>query len=190
MINPASVLPLMEKHAATHGEGPIDTISIQLLEVAGASHIFKVCTPNIPTGFPVAVILTDTGPQIDWESFLGFHDDHFRTFLEGPDKAEGTFDLLVKPEPETPEDATSHFLRYRLSVPMPDRDVVAWVRKDSDTLAKLRAIFSGSGGLDAATVNRLGETGVPLALRLAKRETNDGRSFVEVDGIVSLGWAP
>ena len=128
--------------------------------------------------------------MIDWESFTGFHEDHFRKFLEGPDGSTGTFDLLVRPVPETDQDAKSHFLRYQLSVPMPDREVIAWVRKGSDTLAKLRAIFGGSGGLDPDTLERLAETGVPLALRLAKRGTNDNRTFIEIEGFVALGWAP
>jgi hypothetical protein len=190
VLSPDRVLPAMEKHAAAHGDGPIATTSVTLLEVSGANHIFKVCTPAIPAGFPVAVTLTDEGPMIDWESFTGFHEDHFRKFLEGPDDSAGTFDLLVRPVPETDEDAKSHFLRYRLSVPMPDREVIAFIRRNSDTHAKLRAIFGGSGGLDPDTIARLGETGVPLALKLAKRATNDGRNFVEIDGFVALGWAP
>ena len=190
VLSPDRVLAAMEKHADAHGDGPIATTSVTLLEVSGANHIFKVCTPTIPAGFPVAVTLTDEGPMIDWESFIGFHDDHFRKFLEGAEGATGTFDLLVRPEPQTAEDASAHFLRYRLSVPMPDREVIAWIRKDSDVLAKLRAIFGGSGGLDPGTITRLGETGVPLTLKLAKRRTNDDRTFIEIEGFVALGWAP
>jgi hypothetical protein len=191
VLMPDDILPAMEKYAAEAGDGPIATTSVSLLEVAGPTHIFKVCTPSIPEGFPVAVSTTAEGPRIDWESFIGFHDDHFRKFLEGPSGKSGIFDLLVKPEPEQPGDAAAHFVRIRLSVPMPGRESVAWIRKDSVALARLRAIFDGSGGFDKATVDKLlAETGVPLVLALVKRDTNDGRSFIEIDDLTAVGWGP
>lgn len=190
VLSPNEVLPAMEKHAAEHGDGPIATTTVKLLEVAGITHIFKVCTPAIPEGFPVAVTGTDEGPMIDWDSFIGFHEDRFRKFLEAEPGPAAAFDLLVKPEAETEEDKASHFLRYRLTVPMPDREVVAWVRKDSAALAKLRAIFDGSGGFDEETITRLSDTGVPLTLTLAKRATNDGKTFVEIEEFRSVGWGP
>ena len=190
VLSPDEVLPAMEKHAAAHGDGPIATTSVKLLEVAGITHIFKVCTPAIPEGFPVAVTGTDEGPMIDWDSFIGFHEDHLRKFLDGPSPASGSFDLLVKPEAVTEEDKASLFLRYRLMVPMPGREVVAWVRKGSDAHAKLLAIFDGSGGFDQETIARLSETGVPLTLTLAKRTTHDGKTFVEIEEFRSVGWGP
>lgn len=190
VLSPSEVLPAMEKHAATTGDGPIATTSVKLLEVAGITHIFKVCTPAIPEGFPVAVTHTDEGPMIDWDSFIGFHEDHLRKFLDGPSPASGSFDLLVKPEAVTEQDDASHFLRYRLMVPMPGREVVAWVRKDSMALAKLRAIFDGSGGFDKETIARLSDTGVPLTLTLAKRANHDGTTFVEIEEFRSVGWGP
>jgi hypothetical protein len=190
VLSPDEVLPAMEKHAAEHGDGPIATTSVKLLEVAGITHIFKVCTPAIPEGFPVAVTGTDEGPMIDWDSFIGFHEDHLRKFLEGPSPASGSFDLLVKPEAVTEQDEASLFLRYRLMVPMPGREVVAWVRKSSDAHAKLLAIFDGSGGFDQETIKRLSDTGVPLTLTLAKRATHDGKAFVEIEELRSVGWGP
>lgn len=190
VLSPDEVLPAMEKHAAEHGDGPIATTSVKLLEVAGITHIFKVCTPAIPEGFPVAVTGTDEGPMIDWDSFVGFHEDHFRKFLEAPPGPGASFDLLVRPEAETAEDKASLFLRYRLTVPMPGREVVAWVRKSSDAHAKLLAIFDGSGGFDKETITRLSDTGVPLTLTLAKRTTHDGKSFVEIEEFRSIGWGP
>ncbi len=190
VLDPDTILPAMEKHAAQAGDGPIATTSVTLLEVAGSTHIFKVCTPALPEGFPVAVSTTDEGPMIDWESFIGFHDDHFRKFLEGPAGKSGIFDLLVKPEPEQAGDGAAHFARYRLSVPMPGRETVAWIPKESVALARLRAIFDGSGGFDKATVDRLAETGVPLVLALEKKATNDGRDFIEIRDFVAIGWGP
>ncbi len=74
---------------------------------------------------------------------------------------------------------------------MPGRESVAWIRKDSVALARLRAIFDGSGGFDKATVDKLlAETGVPLVLALVKRDTNDGRSFIEIEDFTAVGWGP
>lgn len=190
VLDPDTILPAMEKHAAQAGDGPIATTSVTLLEVAGSTHIFKVCTPALPDGFPVAVSATDEGPMIDWESFIGFHDDHFRKFLEGPAGKSGIFDLLVKPEPEQAGEGAAHFVRFRLSVPMPGREAEAWIPKESVALARLRAIFDGSGGFDKATVDRLAETGVPLVLALEKKTTNDGRDFIEIRDFVAIGWGP
>ena len=57
-------------------------------------------------------------------------------------------------------------------------------------MARLRGIFDGSGGFDQETLDRLAETGVPLVLALVKRNTNDGRSFVEIEDFVAVGWGP
>lgn len=190
VLDPADILPALEKYAAQAGDGPFATTSVRFLEKTGDTHLFKVCTPAIPEGFPVAVTETTEGPMIDWESFIGFHDDHFRKFLEGPSGKSGIFDLLAKPEPDATDTAAAHFVRYRLTVPMPGRETVAWIPKESVALARLRAIFDGSGGFDKATVDRLAETGVPLVLALEKKTTNDGRDFIEIKDFVAIGWGP
>lgn len=190
VLDPDVILPALEKYAAQAGDGPFATTSVRFLEQTGHTHLFKVCTPAIPEGFPVAVTETTEGPMIDWESFIGFHDDHFRKFLEGPPGKSGIFDLLVKPDTATPDDPAAHFVRYRLSVPMPGRETVAWIPKESVALARLRAIFDGSGGFDKATVDQLMETGIPLVLALEKKKTNDGRDFIEIKDFVAIGWGP
>jgi hypothetical protein len=190
VLSPDEILPAMEKYAAQAGDGPIATTSVTLIGEDGSNHIFKVSTPAIPEGFPVAVSTTDEGPMIDWESFIGFHDDHFRKFLEGPVGRSGIFDLLVKPEPEQAGDNAAYFVSFRLSVPMPGRETVAWIHKETVPLARLRAIFDGSGGFDKATVERLAETGIPLVLALEKKLTNDGRDFIEIKDVVAIGWGP
>lgn len=190
VLSPDEILPAMEKYAAQAGDGPIATTSVTLIGEDGPNQIFKVSTPAIPEGFPVAVSATDEGPMIDWESFIGFHDDHFRKFLEGPVGRSGIFDLLVKPEPEQAGDDTAFFVSYRLSVPMPDRETVAWIGKETVPRARLQAIFDGSGGFDKATVERLAETGIPLVLALEKKKTNDGRDFIEIKDVVAIGWGP
>lgn len=190
VLDPDVILPALEKYAAQAGDGPFATTSVRFLERTGDKHLFSVSTPSIPEGFPVAVIETTEGPMIDWESFIGFHDDQFHHFVKGPSGRSGIFDLLVKPEPEAADEAAAHFVRYRLSVPMPGRETVAWIPKESVALARLRAVFDGSGGFDKATVDRLAETGIPLVLALEKKKSNDGREYIEIKDFVAIGWAP
>jgi hypothetical protein len=191
VLSPDEILPAMEKHAAQVGDGPIATTSVTLLEVNGATHLFKVCTPAIPEGFPVAVVATDEGPMVDWESFIGFHDDHFRSFVQGPAGRSGIFDLFIQPLPEQAGAAAAHFVRFRLGVPMPGREAEAWIPKESVALARLRAILDGSGGFDKATVDLLlAADGIPVVLALEKKSTNDGRDFLEIKDLVAIGWSP
>lgn len=189
VLSPEEIRPEMEKHARLNGDGPIPASAIQLLEISPPNSIFKVCTKAMPDGFPVPVTLTDDGPKIDWEAFTAFNDDHFRKLLVGPPDQNGIFNLLVKPE--TGDEPSPHYSRYRLSVPMPGREATSWVRKDSVALARLKAVFEGAGGYDKDTVDKLvSETGVPLRLAVTKRTTNDGREYLEVVDLVAVGWAP
>jgi hypothetical protein len=188
VLFPEEIRPAMELHAKVHGDGPIAASAIQLLESAPPVFVFKVCTKAMPDGFPVPVTVTDEGPKIDWESFIAFNDDHFRNLLAGPADQSGILDLLVKPE--TGEEPSPHYSRYRLSVPMPDREATAWVRKDSVALARLKSVFDGVNGYDKSAVDAMvAESGVPLRLAVAKRRTNDGREYLEVVDLVAVGWA-
>jgi hypothetical protein len=190
VLVPEQVRELMEKHAAQAGDGPIAVTSITLDDLQEANYLYKVRTKDMPDGFPVALVATDKGPKVDWEAFVGFHDDHFRKFAEGPVGQTGIFQLLVKPDPAENE-AGSHFNRFRLAVPMPDREQLAWMRKDSVASVKLHAVFDGGPSLDKASVAEMvAHQGVPLVLALAKKETNDGRSIIEITDYIAFGWGP
>jgi hypothetical protein len=190
VLVPDQVRELMKNHAAQSGDGPIAVTAITLDDLQDANYLYKVRTAEMPDGFPVALVATERGPKVDWEAFVGFHDDHFRKFAEGPAGRSGIFQLLVKPDPAENE-AGSHFQRFRLTVPMPDREQLAWMKKDSVALAKLRAVFEGGPSLDKATVEEMvAHQGVPLVLALEKRETNDGKSFIEITDYVAFGWGP
>jgi hypothetical protein len=189
VLTPEEVRPKMEKYAAEHGDGPIPVTAIELLQAVGLHHIYKVSTTALPEGFWVGVTQTDEGPMIDWETFIGFHDDHFKKLLDGPVNARGQFDVLVKPEPDSPDQP--HFGRYRLRVPMPGRETVAWIRKDSMGLARLRALFEGSSGIDKPTIDQaVAEEGIPMVLTLVKRQTNDGRGYIEIEDFIAVSWDP
>ena len=190
VLVPDQVRELIEKHAAQAGDGPIPVTAVHLDDLQAANYLYKVKTVELPDGFPVALIATDEGPKVDWEAFVGFHDDHFRKFAEGPVGRSGIFQLLVKPDPSENEEG-AHFQRFRLGVPMPDREQLAWMKKDAVGLAKLRAVFQGGPSLDKATVDKMVEgQGVPVVLALEKKETNDGKAFIEITDYVAFGWGP
>ncbi len=190
VIAPEDALPAMEAHAASHGNGPITTTTLGHLENAGPATIFKLGTPALPEGFPVAVVDTDEGPKVDWESFVSFHDDQFWKFVQGPAGSSGIFYVLAHPEPAAAAATTMQLARYRLSVPMPGRSLSVWIRKGSVGFARLRSVFAGSDGFEENEINRLAETGVPVVLSLAKRQAADGRTFVEIEDLVAVGWGP
>ena len=190
VIAPEDALPAMEAHAASHGNGPIATTTLGHLENAGPATIFKLGTPTLPDGFPVAVVDTDEGPKVDWESFVSFHDDQFWKFVQGPVGSSGIFYVLAHPEPAAAAATTMQLARYRLSVPMPGRSLSVWIRKGSVGFARLRSVFAGSDGFEENEINRLAETGVPVVLSLAKRQAADGRTFVEIEDLVAVGWGP
>jgi hypothetical protein len=190
VLVPDQISDLMEQHAAQSGDGPIPVTEVSLDALQSSNYLYKVRTAGIPEGFPVALVATDQGPKVDWEAFIGFHDDHFRKFAEGPVGRSGIFQLLVKPDPAENE-AGLHFQRFRLNVPMPGREQLAWVRKDSEALAKMNSVFDGTPGLDKASVEEmLAHQGVPLVLALEKKATNDGRAIIEITGYVAFGWGP
>jgi len=191
VIFPDDMRASVEKRAAELGDGPFAVTSVTLLETAGPSHIYKVCTPAIPEGFPVSVIETKDGAKVNWESFINFHDDLFRKFAGGPAETTGVFHVLVKPDPPAEGEAESNFSRFKLSVPMHGREQLAWIRKDSVALAQIRGIFEGSGQLDKALVDKLlSEDGMAFSLKLAKRQPNERQQFIEITDFVSIGWLP
>ena len=182
--------PVMRDYATAHGDGPISFASLSHLENAGTTTIFKLGTREFPEGFPVAVVDVGDGPKVDWDSFIGFHDDQFWKFVQGPADHSGIYYVLVQPDQTASGTAAANFASYRLSVPMPGRSLSVWIRRDSVGFARLRSVFAGSGGFEEAEVRRLDKTGVPLVLALAKRHTADDHTFVEIEDVVAVGWGP
>jgi hypothetical protein len=182
--------PAMQKHAAEQGDGPISFRGIDLLLSTPQQHVFSVRTESIPEGYPVSVTMTPEGPKIGWDSFLGFHEDHFKKLLDGPAGRSGIFELFVKAVdgPENP-----HYERFELSVPMPGRKATAYARINSVALARLRAELGGSGSFDATMIETLNREvgGVPLVLALEKHEAPDGRgSYLVIVDLVAVQWGP
>jgi hypothetical protein len=71
---------------------------------------------------------------------------------------------------------------------MPDRETVAYARKDVTASARLVALFNGADGIDKETLKEFARDGVPISLKLAKRSMADGRSYIEILEVISVGW--
>lgn len=191
VVFPDDMRASMEKRAAELGDGPIPTTSVGLTQTSGRSHIYTVCTPSIPEGFPVDVRETGDGAKVNWESFVNFHDDLFRKFAAGPAGTKGIFQVWAKMDPPTTGEAESYFARFRLSVPMPNREQYAWMKKDSIALAELRGLFEKVDKLERPEVHEfVKQVGIPVALALVKRQANDGQVFIEITDVVRAEWGP
>lgn len=187
VIYPDDMAASIEKRAKELGDGPFQVTAIRLQQVYGPVHLYWVSTVAIPDGFPVGVRETkEGGPKVEWLSFLGFHDDLFRKFADGPAGATGTFHVLVKAAPLGNE-AASAYARFQLSTPMPGREQDAWLKKDSVVLARMRGILEGS---DKFPKELLEKEGAPLILKLVKRQPNEKQQFIEILELEGIGWLP
>jgi len=184
VCSPERVKVLMRESVGTRDDGPVATTSTELLGSEDGVTVFRVATEALPAGFPVRVLATDVGPKVDWEAFTGFHEDRFRKFVEGPAGSSGVFRVLVHREPPGAKDAASRHVRFRLSVPMPDREQVVWVARDSGELERIEAAL---GDPDAGP--GAGGEGVPVVLGL-KKSVYSGKTYFEVSELVAIGWDP
>ena len=191
VLIPEQVGELMEKRAAESGDGPIAYTGISLATIKDGTHLYIVRTTGIPDGVVVGVVPTDEGPKVDWEAFIGFHQDDFRKFCVGPAGQKGIFMLHVKPSSPPEGEAESHFQRFRLAPPMPNRDQLAWIRKDSPALPKFRAVAEGGAGLNKNDVEAaLAGDGVPMVVALEKKANGVGQTFLEITDFIKVGWGP
>jgi hypothetical protein len=191
VIVPDQVRDLMEKRARESGDGPIPVIGVTLDVTNSGNYIYSVRTKAMPDGIPVTVLPTEDGPKVDWEAFISFHDDDFRKFCEGPVGNSGIFLVFARPDPPEGGEAESHFMRFLLSVPMPNRAKQAYVRKNSTVMPKLQGVFDGSGHFNKDQVNEMvSKSGVPMVLGLEKKSNGVGQNFLEITQYVALGWGP
>jgi hypothetical protein len=181
VLHPEKVREAMEaySHKVPDGATPYKSISIQNSYTDKRSgntmFIFKVITEQYPEGIPVAVMETATGWQVDWQTFIEFRDDQFKTFADGPVNQTGRFHLIVSSAPVGT--ANEHFATFLLDPPYPGRQQAAYVKKSSDILATLKA----------ATAN--GALITPV-LEVTKHSTSDGKSYLEIVRIIDIDWLP
>lgn len=184
-LNPDVTRPAMEAYSHDFPDDPSAYLSIAITDSqtdpdTGYTRFFyDITTTRHPSGFPVAVAETPTGWLVDWQKFVEFRDDHFQTFSEGPVDKNGRFHLFVRtpPEPRATKTENEHFASFLIYPPLPDREKIAYVRKDSRIYGTLRA----------ATADGILFTPV---LDVAKRSTPDGKSFLEITAIHATHWRP
>jgi hypothetical protein len=185
VLFPDKVRAAMEDYSRKVPDGatPFQSISVQNSytdkDTGSTMFIFGVTTTQHPTGIPVAVMETKSGWQVDWQSFIEFRDDLFRTFADGPVNQRGRFHLLVSAPPASRAAKTEneHFSTLLLDPPFPGRQRLAYVKKTASFHAELL------GSVDNGAVS------TPL-LEVEKRSTPDGKTYLEITGMIASDWLP
>lgn len=185
VLSPERVRPAMEAYSRKAPDGPTAYLSLtpqdSLIDKASGNTqvIFLVATEKCPNGFPVVVSDTKSGWLVDWESFVEFRDDLFGAFAEGPANQSGRFHLLVSdpPEARAKESENEHFASFLLGTPASDTARLAYVRKTAEIHQTLAAA-TGNGALFAPV------------LEVAKKETPDGKGYLEIVSIIAPRWLP
>lgn len=185
VLRSGEIRSAMEEYSRRQPDGPTSWRSVSVEnsytdKTTGFTlFIFKVTTELHPSGFPVAVAESESGWNVDWESFVEFRDDHFRVFADGPPERSGRFHVLVSTPSESraANTANEHFASFLLDPPLPGRQKLAYVRKDAEILPQLAAA-TANGGIFTPVIE------------LAKRRTPDGKTYLEITGIVKNDWLP
>lgn len=185
VLHPETTRLAMEEYSRQVPDGPTPYQSVTIQnsytdpKTGNTLFIFQVITEQHPTGIPVAVSETPSGWLIDWQTFIEFRDDLFRSFADGPTGKTGRFHLIVSAPlpPRAAKTENEHFSSFLLDPPIPGRQRLAYVRKT----AEIHSI------LTAAT--QAGAAFTPV-LELANRESPDGKSYLEITDIVATDWLP
>ncbi len=180
-----SVRPAMEaySHQGPDGPTPFKSISVKQSQIdeknGNTLLIFQVDTAAIPTGIPVAVLETPKGWLTDWQTFVEFRDDLFKHFADGPTKKTQLFHLIVSnpPAARAAKTANETFASFLLDPPMPGRQQLAFVKKDSEAYQICQA----------ATAS--GRIFTPV-LEVTKLSTPDGQGYLEILKVTATDWLP
>lgn len=185
VLSPDHVRPKMEAYARNNPDGPtaFRSFSVKHSEVDPDSGstllIFQVEPSGDGAVIPVAVLETEDGWRIDWESFVEFRDDHFKQFTDGPSDLKGEFHLIVTlPDDVSPDvHENEKFAGYVLAPPLPERRRIAFIEKSNPAYQQLRE----------ATAN--GKIFTPV-LELTKQDVGGGKSFLKILSIRATNWWP
>ena len=185
VLFPEKVRGAMEAHSREVPDGPTAFKSISVKhsyidEQTGSTLlIFYVTTEKFPAGIPVAIKETPGGWLVDWQSFVEFRDQLFQKFVDGPADQTGRFHLVATTPP--PERATKteneHFLSFLLQSPLDAKPQLAFVRKSSEIFTTFQSATKDGGIF------------TPV-LEVAKRQTADGKSYLEVVKLSATDWLP
>ena len=175
----------MEEYSRQVPDGPTPYQSVTIQnsytdqQTGNTLFIFQVITAQHPTGIPVAVSETTSGWLIDWQAFVEFRDDHFRSFADGPAEKTGRFHLIVSapPPPRAAKTENEHFAPFLLDPPIPGRQRLAYARKTAEIHSMLTAATNGGAAF------------TPV-LELTTRKSPDGKSYLEITDIVATDWLP
>ena len=185
VLYPETVRSAMEaySHQAPDGPTPFKAISVkqsQINEKTGNTlFVFQVNTETIPTGIPVVVVETPKGWLTDWQTFVEFRDDLFKHFSDGPAKKTERFHLIVStpPSPRATKTENEIFASFLLDPPMPGRQQLAFVKKDSEAYQICHAA-TASGGIFTPVLD------------VTKLTTPDGQSYLEIVKVSATDWLP
>jgi hypothetical protein len=185
VLSPDTIRPAMEAYSHKIPDGATSCQSIAVQNsytdktTGNTLFIFQVVTESQPSGFPVAVAETATGWQVDWQAFIEFRDDLFKSFADGPAEQTGRFHLMVTAPAarRVANTENEYFTSFLLDPPYPGRQRLAYVRKSSETHATLSAAVS-AGTLFAPV------------LEIAKRTTPDGKTYLEIMKVLASDWLP
>ncbi len=186
VLAPDKLRQVMEQysHEAPDGPTPYKSITVEKSytdkKTGSTLFIFQVVTEAHPSGIPVAVVETSTGWQVDWKTFVEFRDDHFRKFAdEGTVGQSARFHLLVTTPPAERAARTENadFAPFLLDPPFPGCQKIAYVRKISEAYKNLKELTAD------------GKVFTPV-LEVARRNTPDGKGYIEITKIVASDWLP
>ncbi|MEY3897176.1 MAG: hypothetical protein RLZZ214_2697 [Verrucomicrobiota bacterium] len=185
VLFPEKVRGAMEAYSREVPDGPTPFTAIavkqtQIDEKSGHTlFIFFVSTEAFPTGIPVAVQETPGGWLVDWQSFVEFRDQLFQKFVDGPADKTRRFHLIVSPPPaeRAANTENEHFVSYLLNAPLNQKPQIAFVKKASEVFETFQTA-TASGGFFTPV------------LEVAKRQTADGKNYLEVLGVPATDWLP
>lgn len=183
VLSAGTVRPKMEAYAKDNADGPtpFESFSVkhsQVDEKSGSTlFVFQVDSPNAPGGIPVAILETNKGWLVDWESFVEFRDDQFKHFTDAPADLKGEFHLIVTAPDAATTQENENFAGFILSPPLPDRQRIAFVRKTNSAYPRLREATAG------------GRVFTPV-LEVAKRNAGEKQSYLEILSIKASDWRP
>lgn len=185
VLFPKNVRAAMEAYSHKVPDGPTHYTSISVKqsridETSGHTLlVFFVSTEDFPSGIPVAVQETSSGWLVDWQTFIEFRDQLFQQFVDGPADTTGRFHLIVSPPP--PERAASteneHFVSFLINAPLNKSPQLAFLKKSSEALKTFHTA-TAEGGIFTPV------------LEMAKRETADGQSYLEIISVAATDWLP
>lgn len=185
VLFPEKVRGAMEAYSREAPDGPTAFKSVSVKhsyideQTGNTLLIFYVATETFPAGIPVAIKETSGGWLVDWQSFVEFRDQLFQKFVDGPADRTGRFHLIATlPPPERAANTgNEHFSSFLLQSPLDAKPQLAFVKKSSEIFATF----------ESATKD--GAIFTPL-LEVAKRQTADGKSYLEVVKVTATDWLP